>query len=257
MRYVIDVGASYGSFAKFIAERSFENIRVIAVEPLQDIAAQIPKLPNLKVIVSAVRSQDKILDDRVGNFSRAKNSELSSFLSVNDQIDKNLWASHLTGLDTEIIPVNLLTLKEIIKESGFPKVDFLKIDTQGTDFEVFISAEDEISKIMSCVLEFPYNRESSIYADELDISEGINLMKENGFTCIRLVPNGGGECNAFFVNDLIPISEYFEMEEYLGFNEAPTLKLTHNSLLNLNVVQRLGIRFGALVFKFIRKYKNI
>jgi hypothetical protein len=48
---------------------------------------------------------------------------------------------------------------------------------------------------MSCVLEVPYTKKFSIYQHESDLVETVNVMAINGFFPIRVVPNGGGECN--------------------------------------------------------------
>lgn len=85
----------------------------------------------------------------------------------------------------------------MIHENKILKVDLLKIDTQGSDLGVLLSPGSEMKKIMSCVLEFPYSTESAIYADEIYLLQGIEILGNYGFVPMRIVPNSYGECNVF------------------------------------------------------------
>ena len=229
-RTIIDVGASHGSFAIWAASRptdqGFPRVEVIAVEPIAEIASSIERRPNLSVIAKAVLSKDLIPFSGKAEFTITSNSELSTFLEINPKIDSHLWRHHLDGLVIDSkVQVECITLERIIQDFNLEKVDFLKIDTQGTDLSVLLSSGPEISKIMSCVLEFPYSKAASIYSQEKDISEGIEELRKLGFTPVRVVPNGAGECNAFFINLDYGLDDYFQLERELDFESAPTLKI--------------------------------
>jgi hypothetical protein len=99
-------------------------------------------------------------------------------------------------------------------------------------------------------LEFPYSSKSAIYSNEKSLAEGIEILTGYGFTLMRVVPNGGGECNAFFRNVSISLQEYFQIEEDLNFRKAPTLKIgNHDSLINMSNIQRLVYFAKTRVFK--------
>lgn len=69
--------------------------------------------------------------------------------------------------------------------------------------------------------------------------EGIEILDRIGFVLMRVVPNGGGECNAFFRNSCITIEEYFQIEADLNFEKAPTLKIgKHNPLINMSKFEK-------------------
>jgi hypothetical protein len=86
---------------------------------------------------------------------------------------------------------------------------------------------------MSCVLEFPYLGKSAIYSNEIDLLQGIEILKKYNFFPVRIVPNGAGECNVFFLNSLYTLEEYFRLESDLQFQNAPTLKIgNHNHHAN-------------------------
>jgi FkbM family methyltransferase len=246
---VIDVGASIGLFGNFIADQSvmkngIHSISVICVEPIPEIAAKIVERNNLKVIPKAIVDFDLIPSDGIKNFNLTSNSELSSFLEINPEIDEHLWRFHLPSLVIEKqIPVNCTTLEKIIQDSAWERVDFIKIDTQGTDLEVLLSAKKEMNKIVACVLEFPYFNSSAIYDGEKSLIKGIEILGNFEFIPVRIVPNGAGECNVFFLNSNYSIEDYFEIEEMLQFHKAPTLKIgPHDPLINLGLTKRIKIR---------------
>jgi FkbM family methyltransferase len=223
-RIVVDIGASTGAFANFMADRATDSgnsrVSVVAVEPIHSSAAQIQSRTNLIVIQKAISSEKgrKLL--RV-----TKNPELSSFKPVNPEIDRNLWDFHLSFMEiVEEVMVDCITLEELINELNIREIDFLKIDTQGTDLEVFLSAGPNLSRIKSAVLEFPFTQDSCLYENEVDVTEAIRILGNKGFFPIRLVPNGAGECNLFICNSNYSINDYLLLEKELRFNNAPALK---------------------------------
>ena len=252
---VIDVGASVGLFGNFVANQShldngIHTVNVICIEPIPEIASKIIERENLKVIVKAVLSEEMIPSDGVKRLNRSTNSELSSFLDINPKIDERLWRTHLPSLVVESsIRVPCTTLEKIIQDSFWDRVDFLKIDVQGTDLAVFLSAGTEMSKIVSCVLEFPYLSSSAIYSGEKNLTEGIEILSLYGFIPVRIVPNGAGECNVFFLNSNYSLEEYFQVEELLQFVKAPTLKIgPHDPFINFSITKRFAWRVIAKLY---------
>jgi hypothetical protein len=136
----------------------------------------------------------------------------------------------------ESIEVICKSLSDVINSIDAEIIDFVKIDTQGTDLLVFQSAGSNVHRIMSCVLEFPYTKADALYLDETSLIEGVLAMKELGFEPVRIVPNGAGEANVFFLNNRYSITDYFTLEVDLDFDNAPVLKIgdsTKSSPLNI------------------------
>ena len=255
---VIDVGASIGLFGNFIANQSriengIQSINVICIEPIPEIASKIVQRENLKVISKAILSIDLIPADGIKSLNLTSNSELSSFLEINPKINEHLWRHHIASLKVEKqIKVNCTTLEEVIRDSSWDRVDFVKIDTQGTDLEVLLSANQELNKIVACVLEFPYLNSSAIYLGEKSLKEGIEILSDYNFIPVRIVPNGAGECNVFFFNSNYSIEDYFQIEESLQFNKSPTLKIgPHDPFINLGRTKRI---FSKLLNRVKRIY---
>jgi len=259
-RTVVDIGASVGLFASYIARQStksngVESVEVFALEPIPESAAKITNLPNLRVIQKAVLSAASIPNSGTKLLNLMTETELSSFLEVNPEIDKTLWGYHLPGLKFDSkLSVECITLESLIQEYSLKRIDFLKIDTQGTDLEVLTSAGKEISKIMSCVLEFPYFGKSAIYSNETDLLQGIEILKKYNFFPVRIVPNGAGECNVFFLNSLYTLEEYFRLESDLQFQNAPTLKIgNHNHHANKPFILKTVYSLKTLVLNVLMR----
>ena len=261
-RTVLDVGASFGLFSNFIANLSEEfggvaSVRVFAVEPIPHVALKIKERENLKVIQTAILSSGLIPPSGAKDFKVMKNSELSTFLEINPKLDSDIWNDYVTSLEVaQEISVKCITLQQLILENKITKIDFLKIDTQGTDLDVLLSAGSEIKRIIACVLELPYTKESAIYADEKSLSQGIDILKEYGFTPMRIVPNSYGECNVFFRNSTCSSKEYFQIEEDLHLGKAPTLKIgKHNPLINMSKLDKTIYFLKCLAVTLLTKFR--
>lgn len=142
--------------------------------------------------------------------------ELSSVLQLNQKLDTEA---------TRVIEVPAISLEQLMNTHQIPQIDFLKIDTQGTDLGVLESAGSKISAIKALVLELPYSAESALYESETHLKTALELVQSLGFSPMRIIPNGGGECNLFLRNENLSFSEYFQIEEEMRLEKAPTLKI--------------------------------
>lgn len=238
-RVVVDVGASVGLFSTYIARRSSASgekaIQVFAIEPIPEVAAKIKFRENLKVMCLAVAGQQNIPISGKRTLKRTLHSELSTLGEINPQIDESIWSYHLPLLEViSEIQVECKSLEEIFNSLDIVNVDFLKIDTQGTDLEVLMSAGRYLKRVKALVIECPYTNQSAIYTNETELRQAITILGDQGFVPVRIVPNGGGECNVFFMNSIWGIQEYFSIELDLGLEKAPTLKIgKHNPYVSL------------------------
>jgi FkbM family methyltransferase len=238
LRYVVDVGASRGLFANFIARKNNHKSpnpsMVFAIEPIPEVASIIGARHNLVTVIGAVLPEKSISVSGAVSLNIFKNKELSSILTIKGELDKEVWGSHVLGaLPIQTIEVPAFTLEQLMISNRIPYIDFLKIDSQGMDLEVLESAGRRLRDIKAVVLEVPYSKETALYESETDLSFALDRVKLLGFTPVRLVPNGGGECNLFLRNNSFTVSDYFEMEKELGLEKAPTLKIgPHNPHIN-------------------------
>ena len=234
MAIIVDVGASVGLLSTYMAKLSKEN-HIYAIEPLPDIAESIEKRPNTTVICRAICSKEKIPASGKRIFKRMKWSELSTLNEVKTNIDVEVNAGYLEGIELDLeTEVRCSTLEDLIQEFSISTVDFLKIDTQGSDLEVFLSAGKFLKNVKVAVLEFPYISAMSMYKDGIDLPAAVKELAKHNFFPVRIIPNGGAECNLFIRNGNLSLESYFKLEEDLRFEGAPTLKLgPHNPYINM------------------------
>lgn len=237
MRYVVDIGASHGLFTNYVAamyrDRRNNQIKIFAVEPIPEVASRIDRRENIVVVAAAVLPEHQIPKTGTVQFNVFSNVELSSTLHLNEKLDTEVWKEHLSGTEAaRVIEVPAITLKQLMDTHKIPHIDFLKIDTQGTDLDVLESAGRKISAIKALVMELPYSAESALYESETHLKIALERVQSLGFSPMRIIPNGGGECNLFLRNVSLAFSDYFQIEEEMRLESAPTLKIgVHNPAL--------------------------
>lgn len=101
-----------------------------------------------------------------------------------------------------------MTLKELIRVNDLQTIDFLKIDCQGKDIDILLSAGEDLTKVKSLVIEATYTQQTSLYLKEVSLNNAMSILDNLGFQVVSVVPNGGGECNVFFACKSISIDEY-------------------------------------------------
>jgi FkbM family methyltransferase len=125
----IDVGANRGGYSRILLTET--DAQVIAFEPLAGCQPALDVLANehkgrLIVVAEAVGDHSGVMTIHYGD-----NSELASLSEEVSGID---FVSH-----THIAPVRITTLDEYLTD--IPRVDFLKIDAEGFEFEVLTGAQ--------------------------------------------------------------------------------------------------------------------
>ncbi len=259
---IIDIGASEGLFTTYVATRRSRGgkgqaVRVLAVEPIPRVAAKIKLRPNVSVLIKAVLPNSQIPVSGKVLLNIFKNDELSSIHPINANINKDVWINHLAGTAlSEIIEVPAITLEALIISNNLLRVDFLKIDTQGSDLDVLESAGSMLDRIKAVVIELPYSSEYSIYASEVTLIDAIQKAKELGFLPVRMVPNGGGECNLFLIREDFSLEDYFNLEKELALDKAPVLKIgRHDPNINSSWPLRLFAAFKYVLANILRTKK--
>lgn len=143
----IDVGAHEGQTTLDFAIRN-PGLRIYAIEPnLRAAARLVGRAPNFVVIPFAIADKDGCADFHINSFEMG-----SSLLPLNEEGLKT-WVG-LTSLDVEsVMTVPTIRLDTLMKLLGIQHVDFLKVDTQGSDLAVLRSAGDRLRDIERVTLE--------------------------------------------------------------------------------------------------------
>jgi len=180
---IIDVGANRGQFALLTRKLGYRG-RIVSIEPgseafkvLESLAAADKDWLVLRMALGAEPGKAKL---HITSWD-----ELSSLLLPTVHIHR--YSPHLSQVvRVEEVSVSTLTLlfDELIEGISEPRV-FLKIDTQGYDFEVLKGAETVLSRIDALQVEVAfvplYNGQPSGY-------EVISWCESHGFRLHGLFP---------------------------------------------------------------------
>jgi natural product biosynthesis luciferase-like monooxygenase protein/FkbM family methyltransferase len=192
---VLDVGANIGFFSLFVHQRS-KGARIFAFEPFPATFEALRA--NVELYGADVRLFNRGVADRAGHaeFTFYPNAPGLSgrFAGTAEDIAENRslildWletsgagASVTTEqideairehLRTEIFPVELVSLSDVLREQGIEHVDLLKVDAEKSEADILagLSAEDW-AKIDQVVLE--------VHSDEL-LEKVSRTLREHGF----------------------------------------------------------------------------
>ncbi|MDQ6950342.1 MAG: FkbM family methyltransferase [Mariprofundales bacterium] len=193
---VIDVGANVGQYALMAATAVGDNGAVYAFEPSPNILTKLRRnrklneLTNLQIVPSAVGSKSEF-----GNFYPAE--------GYNEGIGSLVYQGGSdAGMRSETpIQVEVITLDDFCNNNAINRVDFIKIDAEGYDFEVLKGAEYTLQTNQDIVVMVEMvEQEADIYHLCVKIE---HFMLSLGFLAF-----GSDNCspfNAYVSGKLIPV----------------------------------------------------
>lgn len=196
-----DIGANNGTTSIPVAQQQ-PNTDVYAFEPtpemIQIIKEKSKELSNYNLIPKAV-------SDYNGSaiFNVAGNSDwgCSSLLDFSEN-SKKLWPGRTDFNVTHKINVEVIRLDTFITNYNISKIDWLHVDTQGSDLKVLYGLGEKIEIVLGGVIEAA-NKIDILYNGQNTKEECINFLKSKGFFITGLEYNDQfeNEINIFFAKD--------------------------------------------------------
>lgn len=178
-RVWLDVGAHRGEMTLPWARR-YRHLTVYAFEPNVSIAAQlIDVCANFVVIAAAVAEQNTIAP-----LFLTKDPNASSLLSI----DSDARVTWIGGETLEVVGqrvVPTIRLDTFLDRMHIGHVDLLKVDAQGSDLAVVVSAGNRIRDIETVVLEVAITA-SQVYRGAPDKQSVISYMEQQGFELVHV-----------------------------------------------------------------------
>lgn len=192
----LDIGSNIGYLSLIMAKQA-KNGLIIAIEPGRRIYQYLTENINLndfKNIIPlniAISRKDQIVDF----FEYYYGDNFSSLIKI-----KNFPHKHFKTMS--------LSLKTLMKVLNLDKVDFLKIDVEGAEFEAIKSLGKFLNKVRYIYFEFnEKNFENFGYkSDDL-----INLLRDNQFSIYEILINENKKINLNLVKD-------FKDDNFLAIN---------------------------------------
>ena len=141
---VMDIGAAFGDFSIFAAYGNPQTV-IYAFEPFPDSYALLIKNLAMNAIDNVIAFQEAVWC-RCGGLALDV-SEGEPLKVVSKDADAVMEKD-----DTVIIEA--LTLKHFLDRQGLEKVDLLKLDCEGAEYEILIEAPSALSKIDRIIMEY-------------------------------------------------------------------------------------------------------
>ncbi len=177
---VFDVGANDGStFEPLIHGPRW--IHVYAFEPTPELVRQMQsrygRHSNFHLIPKAV---GECTGTATFNVAGQADWGCSSLLEFSEGLERT-WPGRDDFVVTQRIEVEVIRLDDFVRTNGISSIDYLHIDTQGTDLSVLRSLGDEISRVRSGVVEVPADREVMLYKNQHCREEMLDFLAGHGF----------------------------------------------------------------------------
>jgi amino acid adenylation domain-containing protein/FkbM family methyltransferase len=189
---VFDVGANIGLFTLFAGTRP--GVRVFAFEPIPPVFAALETNARIHGVDARVFNcgvgrmageatftfypHASVLSGRQVDADEARSVVRSYILNEQDpgsaEMDGALLEEMLEArLDTEEVTCEILTLSQVIREQGVERIDLLKVDVEGAEYDVLAGIEEEHWERISQVV---------AEAHEQDRERVAELLARHGFT---------------------------------------------------------------------------
>jgi len=172
MATIIDIGAHYGYFSIFANSNTDKNSRIIAVEPNKNNFLNLEK--NIKAC--------GIINISNLNLAISGKSGVSN-LYIGETPNHSLFEHYLLNKDKNrgFEEVKAKTLEDLIVENDLDKIDFLKMDCEGAEYEILGNTPGYIyDRILTISMEFHDLKDSHYTGEDL-----AGILINNGFRIVK------------------------------------------------------------------------
>lgn len=185
-KVIFDVGANNGM--EFL-EQARRGDTIYAFEPTPELANHIRDMIErehfstyhfIEKAVSDVAGKAKFNVTKWGDWGCSSLNEFSYDLS-------ETWPEMSASTVTEVIEVDVIRMDDFIAENKIERIDFLHIDTQGSDLAVLKSFGDKLSIVLDGRMEV--SSRASLYSGTPTKQECVEFLESNGFEIYKEVPN--------------------------------------------------------------------
>ena len=128
---VIDVGAHIGTFTLNAANKAKKG-KIIALEPSKETYKILKK--NIEI-----NNFKNIISQNIGIWK--KTDEIPLYIDENESIGNNIFQK-----TKKIEKINVISILDCIERYHLEKIDFLKMDCEGAEFEIILGMSDSTLK---------------------------------------------------------------------------------------------------------------
>lgn len=163
---VVDIGAHIGIFSVMAAKLAKDG-RVYSFEPNPENFDLLTANLALNGLGNVIATQEAVAD---------RPRFLSLFI---DESNTGGHSIHSNGHAGRVISVNATTLSNVVEQHKLQKIDFLKIDCEGAEYEIFRSMPLEVLAMIKQIAMECHNQGEGRQSAEI-----VRYLRRNGFTVI-------------------------------------------------------------------------
>lgn len=173
---LIDVGASGGAQKKW---KKIKNLQVIGFEPDER------SFLNLKQEEAHIYINKALYrDSREVDLYLTRSPQLSSFSAPNDSFLKHFPEKKRFDIIGSS-KINVSSLDEELKKHNIENIDFIKLDTQGTELPILEGATKTLKTVFGLEIEVEFNQ---MYQNQFLFSDVDKFVRSLGFQLFDLRP---------------------------------------------------------------------
>ncbi len=150
IKYIVDIGANIGAFSVF-CQRLFPDAKIISCEPEPSMMGFIKENTDNKLIYveKAIVGNDN-KDEVKFNICKWQGNH-----HIDGVFNKDVYCKPEVGSEIlSSITVKCISLVNLMVAENFPRIDLLKIDTEGAEPEILESAKSWLKNIKHIMLEW-------------------------------------------------------------------------------------------------------
>ena len=160
---VIDIGAHIGYFTTYAANNA-NNGTVYSIEPYKESFEILKKNLELNSLTNV-----KLFHGAISKVTE----QITLYIDRNNEIGNCIFKTDKT---TESEKVDSFSLKDFIKNNKIEKIDFLKIDCEGAEFEIILNFDKELMKKIDKISAEIHENNNTKSLDEL-----VDFLRKNNF----------------------------------------------------------------------------
>lgn len=178
------------------------------------------------VICEAEEMVDVFVNDSLLDLSSVKHINFDVVDELPQIYDLVKQACHHSP--TYKLPCKAMTLDGLCREAGVQRIDLLKLDTQGNEYEILHSISRELFKNIAIIyVETPVPRKKGLYHDQASFEKIYQLMVENNFKLIgvyglddSITLEDSIDLNCIFINEFGPTIENLSITSQIKHEDA-------------------------------------
>jgi len=191
-KVIFDVGANKGEWSS-LASKAFSKAQIYAFEPIPEVYS---KMANTHTTNPMVTPYNLGLSD--------KNEEVTFNYFPSGSVFTSRYEVPGQG-QLQKVKVNLVKGSDFTAQNNVAQIDFLKIDTEGSDYLVLKGFEYLLQNHNIRVIQFEYNVNNII--SKFLLRDFYELLNKHGYIIGKIYPKS------------VEFSEYnFKLEDFIGLN---------------------------------------